>query len=356
MDLASWMDGIEERDWASGSEGTVRFALIGLGWWTIDVALPAIAASERCETTVLVSSSTEKATSVAADHDIPHGISYEAYHEGEVLDAYDAVYIGTPNAYHRTYAETAAEHGKAILCEKPIEATLAEAEAMVEACTDVPFMAAYRLQTDPLARRARELVRAGAIGEPRYVYGTKAQPLLSMIPDPDQWRLDPERTGYGTSVMDLGIYVLNTARFVLDRDPVEAFARMESRDDPFEGVPDQLASYSLALEGGVPLVGTTSQDAQRESTLLVTGSAGRVQLEPAFSGEVVLHVERGDASVRVAHDALDVEREMREEFEYFADRVLTGEPIGPDGEHALVDMRTIAAIHRSAETGTPVPI
>jgi xylose dehydrogenase (NAD/NADP) len=43
--------------------------------------------------------------------------------------------------------------------------------------------------------------------------------------------------------------------------------------------------------------------------------------------------------------------EMTEEFDYFADRVIRGEQPSPDGEHALVDMRTLAAIYEAAETG-----
>lgn len=354
MSLRRWVDGIAERDWQTTDEGTVRFALIGLGWWTVDVVLPAVADSELCEITTLVSSSEEKAQDVANEHDVSHAISYDDFHDGKAGEAYDAVYIGTPNAYHLEYAETAAAHGAAVLCEKPIEANAERATKMVEACEDVPFMAAYRMQTDPLVRRTKELVDAGMIGTPRYVSGTNEQPLLEMIPDPDQWRLDPELAGYGTSVMDLGIYVLNTARFILERDPVEAYARMGSADEAFAEVPDQWAAFSLLLEDDIPLVGTTSQDAQSGSSLTITGNEGRIGIEPAYSGDIALTISRDDVEVEISSEAIDHEREMLEEFEYFADRVITGRPIYPDGSHALVDMETIAAIHEAAETGEPI--
>ena len=356
MPLTNWIDRVDGRDWETASEGTVRFALIGLGWWTVDFAIPAIERAERCETTVLVSSSTEKAQRIANEHDVPHGISYDAFHDGAAADTYDAIYIGTPNARHEAFATTAAELEKAVLCEKPIAADYDGAARMVDACADVPFMAAYRMQTDPIVRRARELLQDGIIGEPRYVAGTNAQPLLEMIPDPDQWRLNAALSGYGTSVMDLGIYVINTARFLLERDPIEASARMASIDEAFTDVPDQWASFTLGFEDGISLVGTTSQDAQYETRLAITGSAGRLVLDPVFHGEVVMRIERGDATTTVEHDAVDGHREMEEEFAYFADRILSGEPIGPDGEHALVDMATLAAIHEAAERGEPVRI
>jgi len=48
--------------------------------------------------------------------------------------------------------------------------------------------------------------------------------------------------------------------------------------------------------------------------------------------------------------------EMTEEFDYFADRVLREEPIGPDGEHGLLDMRALKAIYDAAETGERVTV
>ena len=45
---------------------------------------------------------------------------------------------------------------------------------------------------------------------------------------------------------------------------------------------------------------------------------------------------------------------MREEFDYFADRVLSDKEIGPNGHHALTDMYMIQAIHESAENDETV--
>ncbi len=356
MHLGDWIEDMDHRDWRSDADGTVRYALIGLGWWATDVALPALKSAELCEPRVLVSSTEDKATDIAGERGVAHGLSYDDFHDGKAADAYDAVYIATPNAYHAEYAETAAANEAAVICEKPIEATAERAAEMVAACADVPFMAAYRMQTDPVVRRAKELLASGIVGDLRYVTGTNEQPLLEVIPDPDQWRLDPDLTGYGTSVMDLGIYVLNTARFLLERDPVEAYAHMGSEDEPFAGVPDQWATFSLLLEGEVPLLGATSQDAQSGSSLAVIGDEGRIELSPAYSGDVALTVTRGERTIEIAHDTIDAEREMREEFDYFADRIMSGEPVYPDGDHAMVDMRTIAAIHEAAATGQPVEI
>ncbi|MCG1003150.1 Gfo/Idh/MocA family oxidoreductase, partial [Halobacterium noricense] len=228
MDFPQAVDSFTDRDWQSATDGTVRLALVGLGWWTVDEAIPAIRDTELCEVSVLVSRSREKAQRFADEADVPHAISGDDYHDGECADEYDAVYVATPNAYHLEYVETAAELGKAVLCEKPMEADIERAEQMAEVADDagIPLMVAYRMHTEPAVRRARDLVDDGVIGDPVQVYGNNSQQLLSIIDDPDQWRLDPGASGYGTSMMDLGIYPINTTRFILGSDPVSVQAQM----------------------------------------------------------------------------------------------------------------------------------
>jgi len=92
MSLDEFLDSYDRRDWqtAGPGAGPVRFALVGLGWWTTDVAMPAIEESTFCETTVLVSGSREKAQRVTGERDVD-AITYEEFHDGAAADAYDAV-------------------------------------------------------------------------------------------------------------------------------------------------------------------------------------------------------------------------------------------------------------------------
>ncbi len=359
MTLDEFLDGYGERDWQTAvpDAGPVRFALVGIGWWTTDVAMPAIDDSTFCETSVLVSGSPETAQRAAAGRGVDHVITYEEFHDGAATDAYDAAYVATPNALHLDYVASAANHGKAVLCEKPLEATVERASRLVDAAADadVPLMTGYRMQTDPAVRRARELIADGFLGDPVHAHGTNTQRLLEMIPDPDQWRLDPDMTGYGTTVMDIGIYPINTARYLLNRDPTAAEGRMESTHDAFADVPDERATFTLTFEDDIPLVVTASQNAQADSRLTITGTEGQIELRPAFHGTVDLGLARGDVRAEIT-SGVDVQHETTELFDYFADRVLTGAPIGPDGRHGVDDLRTIRAVHEAAENGERVEI
>ncbi|MFC6906635.1 D-xylose 1-dehydrogenase Gfo6 [Halalkalicoccus tibetensis] len=355
-DVRSYLDSFSHRDWQESDEeeGPVRFAMVGLGWWTRDEAMPAVEESTFCETTVVVSGSAEKAEEVVNEHEtVEAGLTYEEFQDGEASDAYDAVYVCTPNAKHLEHVEAAAERGKAVLCEKPMEASVERSEAIVEACRegDATAMVAYRMHTEPTIRRARELVRAGAIGEPVHVHGDMSQGIVGW--GADQWRLDPELAGYGTSVMDLGIYSINTTRFVLDRDPVAAQSTMHSDHEYFSEVPDEVAAFTVALEDDVYATCTASQNAHMSSHLRITGSEGTILIEPAFHGESDLELTVGNTTVEVDTPGVD---QMEEEFDYFADCLLAGrEPEGMP-EHGLVDMRTLAAVYESAESGERVEI
>jgi xylose dehydrogenase (NAD/NADP) len=356
MSLRSYFDSFTERDWDRLDETEpVRFALVGLGWWVLEQAMPAIAESDYCETTVLVSRSAEKATDAAADHDGVAGISAEAYHAGDHADQYDAVYVCTPNATHLDYVESAAEQEKAVLCEKPMEASSDRAERLIAACdeADVFLYIAYRMHTEPAVRRAKELVDEGFIGDPVQIHGGMSGPLLELVPDENQWRLDPDLAG-GCSMIDIGIYPLNTARFVLDADPTAVYGVTHTRHPAFEEV-DERVSFTAEFPDGVDAVCTATHNAYASSHLRILGTEGELILDPIFypwqDREVTLrgHGVGGDISFEQAN-------QMTEEFDYFATCLRTGtEPVAT-GRHGLVDMRAIEAIYESAETGERVTL
>lgn len=356
MNLADHLDDFSRRDWqtVTDSDERVRFALIGLGWFTTEWVVPALVENDRCAVGAVVSGSPEKAARIRDESDADRALSYEEFHTGEGAETYDAVYVATPNATHLEFVETAADLGKAVLCEKPMEVSAARAKRMVKACDEaaVPLMIGYRMHTNPAVRRMRELVVDGFVGDPALVEGSMCQNVFEMIsPDPNQWRLDPDLAG-GSSLIDLGIYPLNTARFVLGSNPVSVQGTTRNPHEHFAEV-DQEVSFEIEFESGVIAACVASQYAQQSSSFSVTGTDGKLTLSPAFFGEAQLTVERGDVEAAFSVSPVN---EVTEEFEYFADCLLAGRDPEPDGAHGLVDMRTIEAIYESAETGERVSL
>ncbi|ELZ24551.1 oxidoreductase [Haloterrigena salina JCM 13891] len=350
------LDSFSARDWERPTDADpVRFAMVGLGWWTREHAIPAVENADYCTTTVLVSSSTEKAEEVATDLEGIEGtLTYDEYADGAATDAYDAVYICTPNGLHRDHVEAAAAHDKAILCEKPLEATVENAQALVDACreADVPLMVAYRLQTEPVARRARELIRDGAIGNVVSILGHMSDTILDAA-DETSWRFDPDLAG-GTTLNDIGIYPLNTIRFILEEDPQAVYARTESEQPAYEGT-DEHAAFQLEFPDGTLASCTVTHSATVTSSLRFVGTEGELSIEGLFfpNTRKVLRVSGPDIESEYQPEPVD---QMREEFDYFANRLQRGLDPEPDGEHGMIDMRVIRALYESAERGQRVTL
>lgn len=350
MALEDYFQQFSRRDWERERvDGTIRMAVVGLGGFARRRALPAIENGEYCETTTLVSGSPQKAAAVAEQFDVEHVVDYAEFRRGDAADAYDAVYVATPNAIHGEYVTAAADQGKHVLCEKPLETTAARAQDLVDRCDDagVTLMTAYRIQLDPAARRTRELVADGYIGDVVQVYGGFSHPVLEET-SPDNWRLDAELAG-GGALIDLGIYPLNTTRFLLDRDPVAVNAWTCSLEDAFDEV-DEHVTFTLRFPGEITVSCTASFNAHASSHLRLVGTDGMVYVSAPFGGVVPqsMVVERGEFSMEYTGHPVD---EVVEEFDYFAYCVLTGTEPELDGEDGREDVRVIDAAYESAATG-----
>lgn len=363
MDLQALVDAASTRDWDADPDGTVSLAVVGLGNYARNVSVPAIEAGDYTDLGAVVSGDPEKAARVADAHDAVV-LDYEGYAEGDAVDAYDAVYVATPNRLHLDQIRTAAGHGKHVICEKPLEATTERAVAAVDACEEagVTLMTAYRMQTDPVIRALASFVSAGGIGDPTKAMGEFTFPVLAGSKGPGQWRLDAELAG-GGALMDVGVYPLNTTRYLLGADPgaVEAMARA---DDPFGDQPadpdsprfaDEHVHVLAAFPDGVVGEFTASFSGEADTWLELVGSDGRVRIENAF-------VPDGERTVRISSDAGEIEfsgvgaDETREEFDYFAHCVLTGTPPEPDGRDGLTDVAIMGAAYEAAESGSRIEL
>ncbi|WP_255196637.1 Gfo/Idh/MocA family protein [Halorarius litoreus] len=335
----------EPRDWDTAPDGTVRFAVVGCGGFARDVVLPALDAADYCEPTVAVSGTDATRTALADRYDTV-GIDYDAYAAGEATDAYDAVYLATPNRLHLPHAETAARLGKPVVSEKPLEATVERAERMVDACADagVLLATAYRMQSDPAVLALRDFLQRGGVGDVTALAGDFTVDALAEDRGPDQWRLDPELAG-GGALMDLGVYPLNLARFLLGTEPewVDGhtrgsgpYADVDEHVAFHVGFPDAFGSFSASFTG------------QTNASFRVQGTEGNVVVRDAFQPNRprTMVVERGDE--RVTFDGRGG-GEVREMCDRVAHAVLTGESVGFDGADGLADVRLMAQVYAAAE-------
>ena len=220
----------------------VGFAVVGLGELTLEEALPALAGGSRSRLAALVSSDRDKGLEVARKHGVPERSVYTYDDFDRIADdeGVDAVYIVLPNAMHREFTERAARAGKHVLCEKPMATTPEDCERMIAACrdADVRLMVAYRCQYEPHHHEIRRMARSRQHGAVKLIEATNTQNAS----ESDGWRLKRDLAG-GGALPDIGLYCLNTVRFVLGEEPIEVMARTHSTpgDPRFREVEESVA-------------------------------------------------------------------------------------------------------------------
>ena len=153
----------------------------------------------------------------------------------------DAVYIASPHPFHCEHTLLCLDAGKAVLCEKPLAINAGEAQTMIARAREkrLFLMEAMWTRFLPVIARVRELLAAGAIGEPRMLtadFGFRADF------DP-QHRLFNLELG-GGALLDVGIYPVALASMVF-------------------GTPDSITARAHLGETGVD-----------EQTALILGYAG----------------------------------------------------------------------------------
>jgi predicted dehydrogenase len=328
-------------------------AITGLGYYATKIIMPRFADCEHSRLVALVSGTPEKLKTFGEQYGIPesHRYSYETF--DRIIDNpdIDIVYIITPNSLHRTFTERAAKAGKHVMCEKPMATSAADCEAMIAACRKAgrKLMIGYRSRFQPHNIEAIKLIRDGALGPVRTVVADHG----FTIGNPNQWRLNKALAG-GGSLMDIGIYSLNAARYLTGEEPMAVNA-MESTDrsNPrFKEVED-IINFQLLFPSGATAncVSAYSANCNRYR---VTGPKGWVEIDPAtsYQGQSMRTQLEGQTGPR--EPASTGKNQFAGQLDHLSECILSGrEPI-VSGEEGLKDVRLIEAIYRAAREGRTV--
>ncbi|MEL6424405.1 MAG: Gfo/Idh/MocA family oxidoreductase [Pseudomonadota bacterium] len=147
----------------------------------------------------------------------------------------DAIVIASPQETHRAIAEAAFALGKPVFCEKPLGATLADAEAMVAAAeaAGVANMIGFNYVRTPATRFARDLVAEGRIGEVTWFRGEHTEDFYADPAAAASWRTEGHPNG---TMGDLSPHMINCARAIMG--PItEVMAEIETVHGERGGVP-----------------------------------------------------------------------------------------------------------------------
>jgi predicted dehydrogenase len=297
----------------------------------------------------------EKGAKYSAMYAVPFTsiYTYETFDHIRDNPAIDAVYIGLPNSMHCEYTVRAAQAGKHVFCEKPMGISSAECRTMIDAChkAGVKLNIGYRLQQEPLWLQVAALIKAGRIGQLKSFRGG-----FFGLPRSGAWRLQRKMSG-GGSLMDLGIYPLNTIRFLTGEEPTTFAATTSTQDHTgrFAEVEESL-EWIIRFPSGILATAGSSYSQSGPSFLRIQGDQGYLVMQTAFNtGGLHLTGQLGDGD---NPEKIDIAAsgegwyQFTQEARTFAAAVRNNTPVKSPGEDGFHDLLAIEAIYKAA--GTPI--
>lgn len=324
----------------SGSK-KLGVALVGLGNYATRQLAPALLETNFCELRGIVTGTPSKIYQwkknyYLKDHQIYH---YDNFDSIANNDEIDIVYVVLPNNMHKEFTLRAFEAGKHVICEKPLAMNAQEAAEMVAAGKKAnrELFVGYRLHYEPHHQEAIRLCRKEAFGKIKFFEGG----FGFRIGNPNQWRLKKEYGG--GALMDVGIYVIQAARYTTGQEPIAVTAR-EFKTDPvkFNEV-DELITWQMDFPKGVVANCTTTFSASTNH-MYVAAEKGFIRVSPAYGyGGVGGHTRKSKFDFpQVNQQALQMDG--------IANSLINGVPhLNVGGEEGLRDMKIIDAIFESTK-------
>ena len=338
-----------------------RWGVVGYGWVARDHMAPGIAAAGGAVVAVCDPDPAARALAEA------RGARAFAHLDAMLREPLDAVYVATPNHLHPQAVEACAAARAPVLTEKPLAATLADAQAMVAACARAGVLlgTAFDQRRHPAHRAIRDLLAAGRIGTVtavRIVYACWLGRDWSAGPGPGDgcnganWRIDPGQAG-GGAVIDLAPHGIDLVDALLGEPLVELGGLLQSRVQDY------------AVDDGGALVGRTASgvlvtihvsyntpEGLPRRRLEVVGSTGQVvaidTMGQTAGGSVAVVDGATGASTPVAFDA--AASPFAEQARAFQDAV-RGAPHDFDAARDLAGMRLLAGVYAADEARRPAP-
>jgi myo-inositol 2-dehydrogenase/D-chiro-inositol 1-dehydrogenase len=255
------------------SRTPVRFGLVGFGAWG---QFHAQSIAGNPEATLAAITAPSSASREAAAKAYPDA-KIHANHEEMLRDSrLDIVDIVTPSHTHLDIATAALKAGCHVLLEKPMALSIEDCQAIIRLADarSLKLAVGHELRVSSLWGEIRNIIDRGVIGTPQYV-------LVELSRKPYRlgasgWRYDRQRVG--SWVLEEPIHFFDLARWYLEGagEPVELYARGNSRDPQRPDLYDNFSAIFTYASGAYAVVSQTLAAFEHHQTVKVTGTKGAV--------------------------------------------------------------------------------
>src|SRR5262245_25391137 len=281
----------------------------------------------------------------------------------------DAVIITTPQYAHAEEALLAAAHGKHLFVEKPMTTTVADADAIVEACAKrgLALSVGYQQRYRTVPRATYELIRSGAIGK---VHTIQFSQTFQMFVDPAfggdwSWWAKPESVGH---ILAGGVHAIDLCRWILGAEVIAAFGHSRTFREPHE--PENTTMGLLTFDNGtiMSLWASSACPAPGFPGLTfraqIMGEAGMIdmdaydKLQLADNGEWRNWAEQLPVNTEKAATPFGFPRMHAyiAQLAAYTDAVLNGTPPPITGADGRAGVATALALLESSRTGRAVAL
>lgn len=333
----------------SSDDKILRVAIMGLGSYGTRVA-EAMQQCKRAKLVGVISGTPAKIEAWKSKYNIPaeNCYNYENYDSIKNNPGIDAVYVITPNALHHDALLRIAKAGKHVICEKPMALNAKQGQEMVDACkaANIKLLVGYRMHFEPHTLEIIRMRKAGEFGKILFFQGLSG----FIIGDPTQWRLNKELAG-GGALMDIGIYSINGARYMIGEDPVWVTAQETKNDvSKFKEGVDETIQFQMGFPGDAVASCLSTYSMNNLDRFFLNGVDGFAELLPATGyGPIAGKTHKGniDAPV-VTHQTVQMDA--------MAGIIFNDEKpvVAVDGIEAVKDLKIIDAIYESCKTGKKI--
>jgi len=306
------------------------------------------------------SRSSERTQQFASQHQIR---GYRSYEELLADPGVEAVIVTLPSGYHAEYGIKAAEAGKHVIVEKPIDVTETKARTLIEACRKAGrhLSVVFQNRYSPAAQKVRKALDAGVLGKlvlgDAYVKWWRTSQYYASSP----WR--------GSKAVDGGGALINQAIHTIDllqwfmggAKRVAGLVRTSTHAIESEDLGVATVEF---LGGAVGVIeGTTAVQPACKERLEIHGQNGSVTLEGGFvtswkveGCDEADYVDPQPVSVGgSASPAISHERHQAQLADILA-AIRAGRPSPVSGEEGLKALMIVLGIYRSSATGRWVDV
>lgn len=293
--------------------------------------------TEDFELHTVFSRTAEKGNAFAEKHSI--GKVYTDFEQFLSSDI-DAVYIASPNYAHAAQAVAAAEHGKHVLCEKPVSSNLAEYRKMRRAANEhkIVLLEAMRPAFDPALEAVKSLLpKIGRIRRASFEFCQYSS------------RYDKYREGEilqafksefsNAAVMDIGVYPIHFCLRLFGRPTGQVWSKSVILENGFEGSGEILLPYD-----GMTAVISYAKTFDSVSPSIISGEDGSILIDKMSAPRKITLVPRKGEAEDIPFDFS--ENNMVFELSEFARLIKTGSFVNEHEEFSEMELRLLDTVRK----------